>query len=269
MDYRNHCSFGPVRHCVAHCRSRTIFFSTEDICHHQCLREIGNGTWLTLTSLIFLLLGTGIGTALPKPVPSTSDDIENASDDSWGDGYPEVLHIRGSSDGDHKEGNFDRPSMNLPYNRSLKGTRTSKTSGNSPNPPAKPLAAHQNMASLHRQSFQEAVLWAGTSGTITEELPSLSPLRRIPSILINGAHRDSTQSGVLPSTMHPSSSSRTPSGYAPSTYSTCPSDGSSTGMTTPQTLSRSSTALSGSVFGRQAARRSTQDWLNYERRNGA
>jgi hypothetical protein len=249
-----------------------LFFSVRKaFANTNASVQIGNGTWLTSASLIFLLLGSGMGIVLPKPVPSISEDIENASDDSWGDGCPEVLHIRTSSDGEYKEGNSDRHSMNLPQNRSLKGIQTSKTLGNSPKPPAKPLATHQYMASMHRQSFQDAVLWAEASGTITEELPPLSPLRRIPSILINGAHRDSIQSDVLPSTMHPSSSSRTPSGYAPSTYSTCPSDGSSTGMTSSQTLSRSSTAstvLSGSVFGRQAARRSTQDWLNYERRNG-
>ncbi|KAF8204003.1 hypothetical protein BJ912DRAFT_919972 [Pholiota molesta] len=226
-----------------------LFFSVRKaFANTNASVQIGNGTWLTSTSLIFLLLGSGMGIVLPKPVPSISEDIENASDDSWGDGCPEVLHIRPSSDGEYKEGNSDRHSMSLPQNRSLKGTRTSKTSGNSP----KPLQSRL-------QLINDAVLWAEASGTINEELPPLSPLRRIPSILINGAHRDSIQSDVLPSTIHPSSSSRTPS------------DGSSTGMTSSQTLSRSSTAstvLSGSVFGRQAARRSTQDWLNYERRNG-
>ncbi|KAF9486492.1 hypothetical protein BDN70DRAFT_926725 [Pholiota conissans] len=215
--------------------------------------EIGNGTWLTFTSFIFLLMGMGVSILLPKP--ARMSDLENPDDGSevsWLDN-PRVLDITPSASEKGEEED---------------GKHLSDLSFASPDPSVKP----HKKTNFHNQPLWEKDMWTETRGTTAEELPALSPVRRLPSILVNGEARprESTiHRSPLTSTVYPSSSSLEPtSGYAPSTYSTCPSDGTSTGTTTPQTLSRSSTAISGSASRRQNARRSTQDWFNFENRMG-
>ena len=201
--------------------------------------NVGNGTWLTLTPLFLLLLGLYFNQQV-ESTPMVYDVNEKQLPQ-----LPQDIEARGSSTG-WQEG------TTLPVDNS------SKHSLKSPKPVTQ-ITPYVEPPKLR--------IPPSASGSIDEKTP-LTPVRRLPDILINGvggrdeSHRTSTVLDII----REDPPSRTSSiEYAPSAYSTYFSDESSVRYFTPGALSSASTPRSPSFPTRHPARRSTLNPHNIER----
>ncbi|KJA28487.1 hypothetical protein HYPSUDRAFT_197344 [Hypholoma sublateritium FD-334 SS-4] len=199
--------------------------------------NIGNGTWLTLVSFFFLLLGLYFNRQVkPMPIPHDVDEKRLPQ-------LPQDLEARGSTPR-WEEGT---PTSDSSSKRSLKSPKSA----------------------THITPFIEvpkARPPPSASSSIDEHTP-LTPVRRVPGILINGVDRDESPriSRVLDIIPEKPSSRPSSIGYAPSTYSTYCSDESGVRYFTPSTLSSASTPRSTSFPTRHPARRSTLNPHTIER----
>lgn len=199
--------------------------------------NIGNGTWLTLVSLLFLLLGLFFNRQIkPMPIPHDIDEKHLPQ-------LPQDLEARGSST------RWQEPTMLV--------DSSSKRSLKSPK------------STTHITPFMEPPkLWLPSSASsINDEPTPLTPVRRVPGILINGVGRDESPRTSRVLDIIPENPPSRPSsiGYAPSTYSTFYSDESSVRYFTPSALSSASTPRSASFSTRHPARRSTLNPHTIER----